>query len=737
MSIHGVTITGGELLADTGGAVGSQGVLTIADCFLTANTALAGGAVRNDGTMTIVDTTVSENSAVEYGGGIYNGGSADLTVTGSTIVDNSAYQGAGLFNFVAGVLDVSDSTIADNDASDQGGGVYTTYGTVTISDTTLSDNTAQQGGGILSSAGPGEGTTVLTNTTVTRNSATLEGGGLYNNGCILTLLQSTFSDNSATNHGGGIYLNSGTLDCSSSTFSANSANAAGGADPATTDAAGDVTQSTFTGNSADTAGGIYAVSGTVEVTNTIVAGNTATTSNPDVGGSLTSLGNNLIGDVGTATGFTDGVNKDQVGSAGGVIDPMLGPLVDNGGPTLTHALLLGSPAVDAGNDAAAPATDQRGMTRVLDGDADGTATVDIGAFELDISGVTFVVDSLADTVDANPGDGIAEDVSGNTTLRAAIMEANALSGWDTITLPADMFRLSLTGTGEDAAATGDLDVTEHLTIVGAGADSTAVNARPSDPEAGIDRVFQVSSGAHLRLTGLTVRGGNATGFGSDGNGAGVFNDGTLTVADCTLTDNTAEFYGGALYNEEDGVLHATATTLTGNAAVKGAGLYNISAATVAASTLDANTATTGGENSDGGGIYNTGQFNLARSTFSGNTAESEGGGMYQTVTGSTTITDCTFADNAADVAGGIFNAQGEVKSKNTIVATNTATSSNPDVAGEFASLGYNLIGDAGSAAGFTHGTRGILSDRRRVPSILCWVSLRTTADRRGRTRSAR
>src|ERR1044071_8912693 len=97
----------------------------------------------------------------------------------------------------------------------------------------------------------------------------------------------------------------------------------------------------------------------------------------------------------------------------------------------------------------------------------------------------FVVDSTEDAVDASPGDGLCETGRGECTLRAAIQETNALEGADTISVPDGTYTLSISGAGEDAAATGDLDISDSLTISGAGMGSTVIDAD------GLDRAFQV------------------------------------------------------------------------------------------------------------------------------------------------------------------------------------------------------------------------------------------------------
>jgi hypothetical protein len=190
----------------------------------------------------------------------------------------------------------------------------------------------------------------VSNSTLSSNSALSEGGGILTDNT-LTIGNSTLSSNSASRGGGILNTGNGTLTVSSCTLSNNSADAGGGLD--------------------NTSGG------TGNLRNTIIAGNTAADFDPDVFGPITSQGHNLIGIGDGGSGFTA---TDLVGTSASPIDPMFGPLQNNGGPTQTMALLPGSPALDAGDTSDAPATDQRGFPRIVGG------TIDIGAFEVQASG---------------------------------------------------------------------------------------------------------------------------------------------------------------------------------------------------------------------------------------------------------------------------------------------------------------------------------------------------------------
>jgi CSLREA domain-containing protein len=203
---------------------------------------------------------------------------------------------------------------------------------------------------------------------------------------------------------------------------------------------------------------------------------------------------------------------------------------------------------------------------------------------------TFAVGSTADAVDAAPGNGLCGTAGGTCTLRAAIQEANALAGADMITLPPGTYALMIRGGNEDAAATGDLDVTDDLTLTGSTTGHTVVSG------AGVDRAFDVLPGAALALSRITIQSGNAVGVAA--RGGGIRNAGTLTLNNVAIRGNTAPTgEGGGIANLTGGEVDLTNVTLSGNvAAAQGGGVANDTGGTVRLLnvTLSGNSAQFGG-----------------------------------------------------------------------------------------------------------------------------------------------
>jgi hypothetical protein len=276
------------------------------------------------------------------------GSTARITIDGGSgiTVDGNNTSGVFLVDFdVQATLD--NLTITHGNAGDFGvGGGISNAGTLTVSNSTLSGNSASSGGGIITY----DGTLTVSNCTLSGNSAS-QGGGLFSN-APSTVSNCTFSGNSS-DQGGAVY-NQDTLTLSNCTLSGNSALSYSG-------------------------GGIFSIDVTFSslvLRNTIVAGNLAASS-PDIDGSPDSSSSfNLVGSGdNTLSGISNGSNGNLVGTRTIPIDPRLGPLGDNGGPTLTRALQPDSPARGAGNVAFATATDQRGQPRTAGGQ------IDLGAYQ--------------------------------------------------------------------------------------------------------------------------------------------------------------------------------------------------------------------------------------------------------------------------------------------------------------------------------------------------------------------
>jgi CSLREA domain-containing protein len=292
---------------------------------------------------------------------------------------------------------------------------------------------------------------------------------------------------------------------------------------------------------------------------------------------------------------------------------------------------------------------------------------------------TFIVTSTLDETDTNAGDGVCLGASGYCTLRAAIQQANAFPGPDVIKLKTGLYMLTITGTAEDLGATGDLDITDNLAIIGTGAKNTFINGGK------LDRVFHIIGSISVSFNNLTIQNGLATegGPGGEAVGGGILNDGsTLKIIASTISNNIASgpsgpglALGGGIYNVggsltiKKGPITNIKSTISNNVARGGSYgggggiLASSTVVTIRGSTLFNNVAQ-GDSYGEGGGIYNfVSTVTITRSILSNNFASGitagNGGGIYTDST-VVTITESTLSNNSASGitagnGGGIYS----------------------------------------------------------------------------------
>jgi len=346
--------------------------VTISNLTMRNGTAANGGALYVQKAATALENVVIRDSTASNAGCLFV--YAETTVTLHSVVLDSCTagtDGGAIYN--NGVVNISGSALRNNVAGDRGGGLFNALDTTaTISSTMIEYNTAQErfGGGVFNM-----GSLTITTSTLRGNTAAAlggTGGGVHNSGHA-DIIATTLSANGAS-HGAGI-LNSGYLYSYNTTISGNNGN---GISAIGTDQTTRATSLTIAQNSDE--GIANRDGGTFYVTNTLLADNGSALVN--IGGKMNC--NSQFPFSGTGNLSSDNTCNFTGGALAGV-DPVLGPLEDNGGPTQTHELLPGSPAIDTGVNLSYQGTgiDQRGVSRPIDGDDDGVPRNDIGAFEAD------------------------------------------------------------------------------------------------------------------------------------------------------------------------------------------------------------------------------------------------------------------------------------------------------------------------------------------------------------------
>ena len=375
VAISHLRLTGGDSSGSGGGAILVREHLTLANCVITGNATftnsqLGGGGIYSAATsspansLTLLNCSITNNAAVRDEGGGIRKRRGSLTIEGCTFSGNTSFSHGGGMSVADELvqLQIRSSTFTANTATNfYGGGIFLYSAVLTMADSTLSGNSALAGGAIYMAA-TSRGT--VSGCTLNDNVVNFDGGGIYVISSQLTVTGSTLSNNSARNFGGGaVAVSGGSLTFRHSTVTANRSN---------------------TDNTGGEQGGgiILGANAAATLDHTIVAGNTrGASSRSDAIGTM-AVRASVIGD-GTGLILTDN-GGNLIGSGAFPVNPLLGPLADNGGPTKTHALLPGSQAINAGAENAmsgqngVPALDQRGppYARVVGG------RIDVGAFEL-------------------------------------------------------------------------------------------------------------------------------------------------------------------------------------------------------------------------------------------------------------------------------------------------------------------------------------------------------------------
>jgi hypothetical protein len=690
---------------------------------ISAVTIINGGNALVD--VTLRGLTIRRGDAQE-GGGIFSRG--NLALDQCIVRDNYATSHGGGINFVAGRLEIRDSVLRNNRSDAIGGGVYSFNGNVKISGSLFESNYAgRAGGGASGHSGDlnvtrsvfrdnyssrgggldwGAETTVIRDSSFIENRAAIQGGGLSiiagnSTTASLEISGSSFIGNRtevAGAHGGGLFITSGaapTIRLEQLTVSGNMAAGDGGGMAIVTAGTPEVRLSTFTGNSAaGSGGGIHSRNGALELSHVIVAGNEAGTA---LGADLrieapgtVMAAHSIVGtNSGTALieaplGSPDANGNLIGGPVGGVIDALLGPLADNGGPALpggfrvlTHKPLAGSPVIDAGDAALEPGVgdtpnfDQRGapFSRVVG------ARIDIGAVEA--IGAPIVVDTLVDASDGKLS-------KGDLSLREAIELSNAQPGAETIVFDPSLFA---SGPGSILLTQGELVITGTMTITGPGASLLTIDASGNDPTPGEDkgdgsRVIRIddtlSTASTVVISGVGLEGGDVL-----GHGGAISAKEALTLDRVDIRGNSAtELGGGSGPNAIDnGLAGAVLSTwsltlrdsrISGNTGGRGGGIYATGSLNIERSEIRDNYSR-GNLGGVGGGISGrNAMITIADSSLVGNSARVGTGGL-RAEGGQVTITRSVIADNSGSLGGGIGVRMGKLILSSSTVSGNSTT----------------------------------------------------------------
>jgi hypothetical protein len=646
--------------------------------------ALEGGGLWNGtGSMmldnvTISTNTASGNAADNGGGGIFNaGGSVNITggLIDANVANGTAGSGGGILNDAGGTLTVNGTEISENQANRAGGGIEVTAGTVnSFTDIVLSANLAGvvpatpapgNGGGLHVT---GNGSVGFINSIVSFNQAALEGGGLWNGSGAMTLNgtivnQNIASGDAADDGGGGIFNNGGLVTIvNGAQITNNIANGVAGSGGGIFNLGGNlvIEDSEIFGNTSTRAGGgIEATAGSTNNLTNVTLNNNVTDTNLGNGGGMhiTGAGDAII---------TDGtVNENSATNEGGGLWNGAGLM------TITGTTIDGNSASgDAADNGGGGIFNEAGTVNIITATitnnvADGTEGSGGGILNNDNATLVVFETTIANNTASRAGGGIEARGGTTTTLTNVILDANNAAA-----NPGN-------GGGMHITADGNVTITN----------GSVINNIADSEGGGLWNGIGT-----MTITGTLIDGNTASGPAADNGGGGIFNaGGTVIASNNQITNNVADGAagsGGGILND-GGILTVTNVEISNNTASRAGGGIEVTAgSTNTLSLVLLNINTTSAAPGNGGGMHATGAATttIDQTTVDGNTAANEGGGLWAFGAGEMTVTNSTVSNNNAPDGGGLFVQAGG----------GTLNLTNSTVSGNSATTGGGIGGGAGS-----------------------------------------
>lgn len=641
-----------ENIASYGGGVyvDNNGTFTMEGGAINANEAERGGGVFvQDGSFNFHGGTIGDsnegNEATSYGGGLYVavGGNFIMAQTGDVncqIIGNTAQRGAGVY-VDNGIFSLESGLISNNTATD-GGAFYIDGGTVQFNSGSISENTADNGAGLYVVGG----TVTIGDIVITDNSANVNGGGVYVAGHGVTMTDGSIHDNEAAGNGGGVYITDPSAEFTllGGTITANTA----------TDGLGvyinggtlNVSDNgVITGHESTTAkgAGVYLATGTLNVSGGEISHNKTVNG----GGVYVAGGEFTLSGTGKITANEATENGGGMYVAGGVVTVSGGEITDNkagfgggaayldgGAMTISAGLIGRNQAQGAGGIYV-----NAGSLRMTGGTIGGSEA-NKNTARYDAGGVAIVGDG---TFTMSGG-----EISYNTSNRGAGVMVGG-----TFEMSGGTIKSNSATLGGGVADLGTFTMTN-----GKITDNTATENGGGVYMLGTNKTYTMSGGEVSDNTAA--------------NGAGVYVDGTFTLEGGEIKGNAATTLGGGVYVLAESTFEMTDGTISGNTAQSGAGVYDNGTLTLAGGAISGNNAT-GATTNYGGGVYvNTDAImNMTDGAISGNTA-TYGGGVYVNAS-NLNFTSGTVSENVASSGGGIYINAGSADIAGGLIIKNTAT----------------------------------------------------------------